>query len=102
MATTPQVTKKSFEMDRLCRRLLLQQLDIETDGNHEEIHVIKALFGHVRRQRLGDTNGVHDTILYGKDQSLLLLRVCVHTKRRKELPHVDIFTGNHSTGEDVR
>lgn len=80
----------------------LQQLDVETNGNHEEVDVVEALLRHIRGQGLRDADGIHHTVLYCKDQPLLFLRVCVHTKRRKELPHIYVLAGNDSAGEDIR
>ena len=48
------------------------------------------------------SNCLHDTVLDGHDQALLLLRAGTNTNSSEELPDVDILASIDRAGEDVR
>lgn len=79
-----------------------EEVNIQSDRPHEEVDVRQTLATQSRRQSLSESDGVHDTILDGHDESLLLLRTSTDANRSKELPNVDIFAGVNSAGEDRR
>jgi hypothetical protein len=80
-----------------------QELDIQTDGPHEQVDIAQALPAHILRQGLADGNSLHNALLDTNDKSLLLVRAGTNTHSGKELPHVDIVCCGDTGvgGEDV-
>jgi hypothetical protein len=80
-----------------------KELDIQTDGPHEQVDVAQALPAHIFRQRLADGDGLHHALLDADDESLLLVRAGTYTHRCEELPDVDVICCGDAGvgGEDV-
>lgn len=80
---------------------LLQELNVQTDRPHKQVDVLQTLGCHVLRKRLGQSDGIHDTILDGKDQTRLLVRACPDANGGKQLPDIHVFARGDSAGEHV-
>lgn len=79
-----------------------KQLNIETDGAHEKIDVGQTLAGHCWWQCLCKAHSLHDTVLDGHDEALLLIWTGSNADRSKELPDIHVLAGVDSTWENER
>ena len=70
---------------------LTKELDIQTNGSHEQVDIAKALPAHILGQRLADSNSLHDALLHANDEPLLLIGASANTHGGEELPNVNII-----------
>jgi hypothetical protein len=81
-----------------------KKLDIQPNSSHEQVDVAKSLPAHILRQRLANSNSLHNTLLDTNNKSLLLVGAGAHTHGGEELPDVNVVRSGDTGvgGEDVR